>query len=233
MIQIYPAGSRYRAYHGWLESYFSFSFAEYYDPDNMRFGPMRVLNDDVIQPKEGFGMHPHREMEIVTLMLKGQLLHRDSIGNMGILRPGEIQRMSAGTGIIHSEMNASETEEVHLLQMWFEPNERHLQPSYEQIAYDPARMKNQLLPVVSNRRLEQTAYIHQDMTLYLSELEANTSVTFEQSEGRRVFLFVMEGDLLLNQEHRLQRRDSARITDVPTLSMTTETGAFFMLIDLP
>jgi quercetin 2,3-dioxygenase len=233
MIHVFPAESRFSTDHGWLQSKFSFSFAEYYDPNNMNFGPMRVLNDDVIQPQTGFGAHPHREMEIVTVVLKGQLKHSDSVGNTGILKPGEVQRMSAGTGIIHSEMNPSDTEELHLLQMWFEPNVRRLPPSYEQIAYDQSLLKNNWLPVVSNRSDQRVAHIHQDMTIYLSELEDGKSITFTQEKNRKIFLFVIEGELVLNQEHRLKRRDSARITDLTNLDVQSDTGSFFMLIDLP
>ena len=216
MIQIYPAENRFVSDHGWLKSYFSFSFAEYFDPGNMHFGPMRVLNDDTVQPGTGFGMHPHKEMEIVSIVLKGQLRHEDS------------------TGIIHSEMNPSETEEVNFLQMWFLPETSRLQPSYEQISFDPENMKNRLLPVVSKHPAsDQTASIHQDMTIYLSKLEAGKSITFGQKENRRIFFFVIEGDVLLNGDHVLKRRDSARITDVSSLTAETDKGCFVMLIDLP
>jgi quercetin 2,3-dioxygenase len=233
MIEVHPAESRFSSDHGWLQSKFSFSFAEYYDPNNMSFGPMRVLNDDIIQPQTGFGAHPHREMEIVTLVLRGELKHSDSEGNTEILRPGEIQRMTAGTGIVHAEVNPSATEELHLLQMWFEPNVRRLPPSYEQVAYDRTRMKNHWLPIVSNRRLEQTAYIHQDMTIYLSELDPGKNLSFSQEKGRRIFLFVIEGEVLLNGETRLKRRDAARITDLSTLDIESESASYLMLIDLP
>jgi quercetin 2,3-dioxygenase len=234
MIKIYPAESRFTSDHGWLKSNFSFSFAEYYDPNNMNFGPMRVLNDDIVQPLTGFGMHPHQEMEIVSIVLKGQLKHEDSTGNSKILRPGEVQRMTAGTGIIHSEMNPSSTEEVNFLQMWFLPNERGLQPSYEEKAYNQEAMKNNLLPVVSNLpQSEDVAFIHQDLTIYLSKLDSGKTLSFKQEENRRIFFFVIEGDVVLNQDYKLKKRDSARITDQPTLTIQTDSGAFFMLIDLP
>jgi quercetin 2,3-dioxygenase len=232
-IQIYPAESRFTSDHGWLKTSHSFSFANYYDPNNVRFGPMRVLNDDFVQPLEGFGEHPHREMEIVSIVLKGQLQHTDSAGHSEIIRRGEVQRMSAGTGIFHSEMNPSSTEEVNFLQLWFEPAQRGLTPSYEQVKYDETRMKNALLPVVSNHSGEQIAHIHQDLTIFLSELEAGKSITFTQEENRKIFLFIIEGDLTLQNEHRLNRRDSARITDTTQLDIQTNAGAFFMLIDLP
>lgn len=234
MIQLFPAESRYTATHGWLKSSHSFSFADYYDPNNMSFGPLRVLNDDYVAPDNGFGAHPHRDMEIVSIVLSGQLKHEDSTGGSGIIQSGEIQRMTAGTGVVHSEFNPSATEEVNFLQLWFMPERKGLTPSYEQIAYDKEAMKNSLLPVVSNRLAsEQIAKIHQDLTLYLSEVEAGQRVTFTQEEGRRIFLFVLEGEVTLNGESKLSRRDSARITELPTLSIESGSGASFMLIDLP
>ncbi|WP_308639191.1 pirin family protein [Paenibacillus silvisoli] len=234
MINIYPAASRFSANHGWLKSNFSFSFAEYYDPDNLAFGPLRVFNDDIVAPQNGFGAHPHKEMEIVSVVLKGQLQHQDSTGNIEVLRPGEIQRMSAGTGIVHSEENPSTDEEANFLQLWFFPNQQGLAPSYEQKAYDQAALKNNLLPVVSNEIAgEQITFINQDLTLYLSELDAGRSISFQQEPGRRIYLFVLDGDLTLNHEHILNKRDSARITELTDLELKTESGAHFMLIDLP
>jgi redox-sensitive bicupin YhaK (pirin superfamily) len=128
MMQVYPAESRFTADHGWLKSSHSFSFAEYYDPNNMNFGPLRVLNDDFVAPGKGFGAHPHRDMEIVSIVLRGQLQHEDSTGGLEVIRPGEIQRMTAGSGVVHSEYNSSDTEEVNFLQLWFMPEQRGLRP---------------------------------------------------------------------------------------------------------
>ncbi|SMO78065.1 pirin family protein [Melghirimyces algeriensis] len=233
MINIYPAETRYTADHGWLKTSHSFSFADYYDPNNMNFGPLRVLNDDFIAPGKGFGAHPHRDMEIVSIVIKGELKHEDNTGGSGIIRPGEIQRMTAGTGIIHSEYNPSSTEEVNLLQLWFLPEKKGLTPSYEQIAYDRNALRNQLLPVVSNRvQAKDVALIHQDLTLYLSELDKNHALTFHQETNRKTFLFVMEGDVTVNK-HRLKKRDSARITDITELTIEAHSNAQLMLIDLP
>lgn len=131
MIKVYPAALRFISHHGWLKSHFSFSFAEYFDPGNTGFGPMRVLNDDTVQSGTGFGMHPHQEMEIVSLVLRGELKHKDSTGHEEVLVPGEVQRMTAGTDIVHSETNPSDTEEVNFLQMWFTPETRELKPTYD------------------------------------------------------------------------------------------------------
>lgn len=234
MISVYPSASRFQADHGWLNSRFSFSFAEYYDPANLNFGVLRVLNDDIVQPGNGFGQHPHREMEIVSIVLRGALKHEDSTGNSEILRPGEVQRMTAGTGIIHSEENPSGTEEVNFLQLWFLPGQNKLVPSYEQIAYDVEGLKNQLLPIVSGTPQEvPTAHIHQDLTLYLSKPDAGENLVFEQAPGRKIFLFVIEGSIELQGQETLNVRDSARITDVNRLEIKAGQDSYFMLIDMP
>ncbi|MBA2874708.1 pirin family protein [Thermaerobacillus caldiproteolyticus] len=234
MIRVYPANERYHANHGWLDTYFSFSFAEYFDPNNMNFGPLRVLNDDVIQPLRGFGAHPHQEMEIVSIVLRGQLKHEDSLGNEAITTFGGIQRMSAGTGIVHSEVNPSATEEVNFLQLWFLPERRGLSPSYERTDFDISQLKNQLLPVVAkNPSSPHVAHIHQDLTIYLSDLEEGKEIVFEQEEGRRIFVFLIEGELVLNDTTILYKRDSARITEMPQLKIDANANSRFMLIDLP
>ena len=234
MIQVFPADKRYHANHGWLQSHFSFSFAEYFDRNNMNFGPLRVLNDDIVKPLHGFGAHPHQEMEIVSIVLNGSLKHEDSLGNTAVTTFGGIQRMTAGTGIIHSEVNPSATENVNFLQLWFLPEEYGLTPSYEQTNFDVEKLKNQLLPVVTkNPQSEQVAHIHQDLTIYLSDLETGKTMTFTQAEGRRIFLFVIEGALTVNGNTLLNKRDSARITNMHELTLTTSSQSRFMLIDLP
>jgi quercetin 2,3-dioxygenase len=234
MIQVYPAQSRYYADYGWLKTYHSFSFGDYYDPNNIHFGPLRVLNDDFVAPLRGFGAHPHREMEIVSIVLKGSLKHEDSAGHTATTTFGGVQRMSAGTGIIHSEVNPSATEEVNFLQLWFLPEVNGLTPSYERTTFDVAKMKNSLLPIVTkNPSSSEIAHIHQDLTIYLSDLEAGRELTFTQQEGRRIFFFVIEGDVALNGETTLHKRDSARIAETPMLRIASENGARFMLIDLP
>jgi redox-sensitive bicupin YhaK (pirin superfamily) len=234
MIKVYPAESRYHADYGWLKTYHSFSFGDYYDPNNVQFGPLRVLNDDFVAPLRGFGAHPHREMEIVSIVLKGYLKHEDSAGHTATTTFGGVQRMSAGTGIIHSEVNPSATEEVNFLQIWFLPEVNGLTPSYERTTFDVEKMKNALLPIVAKHPSSpEIAHIHQDLTIYLSDLEAGKELTFTQPEGRRIFLFVIEGELTLNGETTLHKRDSARITETPVLDIASKQGARFMLIDLP
>ncbi|MFC5702953.1 pirin family protein [Cohnella faecalis] len=234
MINVQRSQDRYSADHGWLKSRFSFSFADYYDPDNMSFGPMRVLNDDWIAESEGFGMHPHREMEIVTIVLKGYLEHRDSLGNRAKTTWGGIQRMTAGTGVHHSEFNVSEEEPLELLQMWFMPGERGLAPSYETTDFDPAELRGAFVPVASSSGVTgKVAHIHQDMTIYLSEAAAGQKLEYALPSGRKAFLFVLEGDLRVNEDTILERRDAARLEGVTELSFASSDGARFMLIDLP
>ncbi|OQP17229.1 MULTISPECIES: pirin family protein [Geobacillus] len=234
MIRIDRASSRYHADYGWLKTYHSFSFGEYYDPNNIQFGPLRVLNDDFVAPLAGFGAHPHREMEIVSIVLKGYLQHEDSTGHKAVTTFGGVQRMSAGTGIVHSEVNPSATEEVNFLQLWFLPEQYGLPPSYERTEFPVDKMKNALLPIVTKHPSSPgIAHIHQDLTIYLSDLEAGHELTFTQPEGRNIFVFVIEGDLTLNGEAHLERRDAARITDTPALRLATNEGSRLMLIDLP
>ncbi|NHN29185.1 pirin family protein [Paenibacillus agricola] len=232
MINVYPASSRYSTDHGWLQSNFSFSFGDSYDPNNTEFGPLRVFNDDVVQAGRGFGAHPHREMEIVSVVLKGQLKHEDSTGQSAVTTFGEVQRMSAGTGIIHSEVNPG-TEPVHILQIWFTPNVSGLEPSYETSSFDTELLKNSLLPLVSHKSGEHIAHIHQDLTIYMSKLDAGQSLEFTQEPGRRIYVMVNEGDLLLNGETLLNKQDAARIEQTPKLTLSTKSGVSLLLIDLP
>ncbi|MGM7683173.1 pirin family protein [Cytobacillus sp. Hm23] len=234
MIKKFPANSRHEMNHGWLKTHLSFSFAEYHDPENESFGPLRVLNDDVVAPLRGFGKHPHQEMEIVSIVLSGQLQHEDSQGNKATTTFGEIQRMSAGTGIYHSEVNPSSEEDVNFLQLWFFPKEQGVTPSYEKTAFDIGAMKNHLLPVVDNHPdNSKVAHINQDLTIYLADLESDHAITFTQDKDRKTLIFVIEGELLLNGNTTLNKRDSARIVDVTSLNIHGVGQSRFMLIDLP
>lgn len=228
------ADDRYFANHGWLKSYHSYSFADYYDPENMYFSYMRVLNDDFLAPATGFDLHPHREMEIISIPLAGELEHKDSTGNTEVIVPGQIQRMSAGTGIYHSEYNASFEKTLNFLQLWFFPTSKDIEPSYETITYGLDNLRNALLPVVSAEPKEShTASIHQDLTLYLSKPEKGHTLTFKQNPDRSTYIFVLEGQLSLNDGTILNRRDDARITDAADIVITPNEDSHFMLIDLP
>ncbi|MFS0820877.1 pirin family protein [Bacillus sp. 1P02SD] len=232
MIQRYPAGSRYSVKNDWLESNLSFSFGEYYDEENIHFGPLRVFNDDTVQAGKGFGIHPHREAEIVSIVLRGQLKHEDSLGNSGILQFGNVQRMSAGTGLLHSEMNPSPDEEASFLQLWFKSSQKQLPPSYEDISYNVDSMRNKLLPIVSAAPTNGAAKIHSDVTLYLSKLDAGEEIFYQQEQGRKMYVFVIDGELVLNNDVVVGQRDSARITELTELTLKSTKETFFLLIDL-
>ncbi len=232
MIQIIPSERRYTAEHGWLTSKHSFSFAEYYDPGNIRFGALRVFNDDIVQPGRGFGMHPHMDMEIVSYVVDGVLEHHDSMGNTGIVRAGEVQRITAGTGIEHAEYNHSDEEPVHFLQIWFIPERRGLTPSWEQKRFEPSEQLNRLLPVISRNAKDGALHIHQDVAVYLSTLEAGRELMHRQSGNRRMYLFVIKGELALNDEYSMKEGDTARISGWTELKIHSPAGSHFMLIDL-
>ena len=179
MLEVLRSKERGRTKIDWLDSYHSFSFGEYYDPKNMGFGPLRVINDDLIQAGAGFPTHPHRDMEIVTIVTQGAVAHRDSSGGEGIIRVGEVQKMSAGKGIFHSEFNASDKEILKLYQIWIMPNQNGLKPGYEDIRYDVAEKKNKLLLAASNNHDDGVIFLNQDAKIYLADLEAGTSVSYQ------------------------------------------------------
>jgi redox-sensitive bicupin YhaK (pirin superfamily) len=205
----------------------------------MNFGPLRVFNDDVVAPAGGFPFHSHREMEIVTYIIDGALEHKDSMGNTGVIRPGEIQRMSAGTGVRHSEYNPSQKDPVHLIQLWIMPAIQHLQPSWEQKSFSLADRSGKLLPIAApaTKNGATTVQIHQDATIYTSLLAPGESTTHQLAEGRRAYIFVIGGNLKLNGE-TLGPGDQARVTNERDLHLSAalssgETAADFLLLDLP
>ncbi|KGE19237.1 pirin family protein [Paenibacillus wynnii] len=233
MIQVYSAESAHHFGHGWLKGSHIFSFGDFYDPDNTRFGPMRVCNDDTIAPGRGFGAHPHSDMEIVSIVLSGRLRHEDNLGNVAETTFGGIQRMSAGTGAIHTEHNPSEDEPVRLLQLWFMPRVRGTEPSYMTGRFDPVKLEGVLLPVVAGVGAEEVVDIAQDMTIYLGRMSEGQELVFNQEAGRRTFIYLMEGQLQLGDESLLLPGDSARIEEISELNLAAPEGAFLMLIDLP
>jgi redox-sensitive bicupin YhaK (pirin superfamily) len=231
-MRIIRAEDRFHIESDWLSAYWLFSFDRYYDPNNMTFGPLRVFNHDTVAGGGGFPTHPHREMEIVTYVLEGALRHKDSTGGNGLIRAGEVQRMTAGTGVAHSEFNPSETEDVKLLQMWVLPERSGLKPSYEQKQFTTEQRTGALLPIASGQDVPGAVKIHQDATFYVSRLFEGASVAHELKSGRRAFLYVIGGEITLNEE-RLSAGDQARVTDVTKLEIAGARESEIILIDLP
>lgn len=231
MIRVRKANERGHADHGWLDTYHTFSFAGYQDPEQMQFRTLQVMNEDVVQPGQGFGTHPHRDMEIVTYVLEGALEHKDSMGHGEVLRPGEFQRMSAGTGITHSEFNPSETEPVHLYQIWLYPERKGIEPSYEQKRFDESEQQNQLRLVASPEAEAGSLLIHQDARIYLSRIDSGQSVSHTLSAGRHAWLQVLRGTVLLNGTP-LDTSDGAAVSDLQELNIKANESAEIMLFDL-
>jgi redox-sensitive bicupin YhaK (pirin superfamily) len=231
-MKIIRAKERYHLESDWLSAYWLFSFDHYYDPANVQFGPLRVFNHDWIRGGAGFPTHSHREMEIVTYVLEGALAHRDSTGGEGIIHPGEVQRMTAGTGIAHSEMNADPLVPVRLLQMWVLPSQRALAPSYEQRQFTREQRTGRLLPIASGQGHPGAVHIHQEATFYVGYLRAGDGVETRLDPGRRGFLYLIEGELEVNGE-RLAAGDQARIEASGPLSLVGQHESELLWIDLP
>jgi redox-sensitive bicupin YhaK (pirin superfamily) len=220
MITIRPSSERGAANFGWLDTRHSFSFSHYYDPRYMGFGPLRVINEDKISPSQGFGTHGHRDMEIVTYVLSGSLEHKDSIGNGSIIRPGDVQRMSAGTGIMHSELNASDTDPVHLLQIWLLPATNGIAPGYEQIYMAPEEKQRRLRLIGSQDGRDGSVTIHQDVSLYSAILGEGDEVNHPLAAGRIAWLQVAQGGITLNGQ-ALTAGDGAAIQAVDHLAIAS------------
>lgn len=231
MINIIPANKRAFRDYGWLKTYWLFSFSDYYDPENMQFGPLRVFNDDLIYPDSGFPTHPHREMEIITIVNQGEITHQDSTGNKGVIKAGEIQRMSAGTGIMHSEFNLGQ-EDLQLFQIWFLPNKENLAPSYEEKSLEEFSFKNKLTPAASGQGIKDTLFFNTDATIYLSDLSKNHVLDYVIEDSRKIFIYVKYGELEINGE-KLSSKYQARISDVKELVIQGLEDSGFILIDLP
>ena len=230
MITTRKSNERGHAGHGWLDSYHSFSFADYYDPQWMGFRSLRVINDDLVMPRMGFGMHPHRDMEIITYLLSGQLAHQDSMGNGRTITPGEFQYMSAGTGVRHSEQNPSGTEPVRLLQIWIQPDEKGVAPSYaEKSMKDAASGQFHLITSKSGR--DGSIAIHQDADLYLAKLEAQQTVTHNLGADRHAWLHVAEGEVILNGQ-TLVSGDAVAVSGESALEIRGDKTSQILLFDL-
>jgi hypothetical protein len=232
MLTVRKAEERGHANHGWLDSYHTFSFADYYDPREMGYGPLRVINDDSVQPGQGFGMHGHRDMEIITYVLAGALEHKDSMGNGSVIRPGSVQRMSAGTGVRHSEFNPSREEGVHFLQIWIEPSVTGVRPGYEEKQFGTAEKKGQLRLIASPDGREGSVTIHQDAYVYASTLDGQDAVSRRLGPGRRAYVHVARGAVAVNGVE-LKGGDGARIANEGELKFGGAKQAELLLFDLP
>jgi hypothetical protein len=231
VITLRKSEDRGHAQHGWLDSRFTFSFAEYDDPKHMGFRSLRVINDDHIEAGEGFPTHPHQDMEIITYVLEGAVAHKDSTGTSAVVRPGEVQRMTAGTGVRHSEFNASKTEGLHLLQIWILPDRRGLQPGYEQKAFPPAELQGKLRLVADHAGTGGAVSLNQDLSLYATKLEKGQSVTHRLKPGRYAWLHVARGTVHLNGQ-ALEAGDGASVSDEAALTLDAADAAEVLLFDL-
>jgi redox-sensitive bicupin YhaK (pirin superfamily) len=231
MISLRTAAQRGHASHGWLDSFHSFSFADYYDPEHMGYGPLRVINEDRVQPGMGFGTHGHRDMEIITYPLEGRLEHKDSMGNGSVIVPGDVQRMSAGTGILHSEYNPSRDELVHFLQIWIEPNVRGIAPGYEQRHIAPEEKRGRLRAIATPDGRDGSVTIHQDATVFASLMDGTDQVPHDLAPGRRAYVHVARGRVRVNGQ-TLEAGDALKVSDEPRIELDRASQAEVLLFDL-
>lgn len=215
----------------WLNSRHTFSFGQYYDPDFMGFGPLRVINEDRVQPGQGFGTHGHEDMEIVSYVIDGALAHKDSMGEVSVLRPGDVQRMSAGTGVRHSEFNDSDAENLHFLQIWILPEKEGLEPSYEEKTFPNDQKQGRLRLIGSRDGRDDSLTIHQDVDLYAALIEARQTLTHELAQGRKAWVQVARGKIELNGQP-LREGDGVAIEDLPTVSLAGTSAAEVLLFDM-
>lgn len=231
MLKIRKASERGHSDIGWLDSYHSFSFSDYYDPAHMGFGHLRVVNDDTVAPGGGFGTHPHRDMEIISYVISGTLEHKDSMGNGSIIRPGDLQRMSAGTGVTHSEFNPSKTEPVHFLQIWFLPDAAGLTPGYEQKHFSAEERRGQFKLLASADGVDGSVSLNQDVNFYAGFLDADERANFAVSANRDVWIQIASGSVFINDEV-LERGDGASINHADTLNFSNGTNAEIVILDM-
>ncbi len=231
-IKIQHSSERGSTELGWLHSKHSFSFGNYYNPRRMNFGFLRVLNDDIVEPGKGFGTHHHDSMEIVSIILEGALEHKDSMGNHGVIKAGEVQIISAGTGISHSEFNHSSKGVVHFLQIWVESKEKGIKPNYEQKNFSKIK-KNKLVEIVSGNKNDKAIYIHQDAYFSIGDFDKNKEINYKlKNNNDGVFVFIINGSVIIGKE-KLDERNSAEITETGTLKFKTEKESKILVIEVP
>ena len=232
MNQVRLSSERGHADHGWLNSHHSFSFADYFDPQHVEFGPLRVINEDRVVPGAGFGTHGHRDMEIISYVLSGELAHKDSIGNGSVISPGDVQRMSAGSGIRHSEFNPSNASPVHFLQIWIQPQVTGIAPSYEEKRFSEADKRGVLRLIASPDGAEGSVLIHQDVRLYAGLFEGDESATLSLKSGRRAYVHVARGSITADGV-QLKQGDALKISQLETLRLQAGSDAEVLVFDLP
>jgi quercetin 2,3-dioxygenase len=232
MLEVRRSGERGYADHGWLKSFHTFSFADYFDPQHIEFGPLRVINEDRVAPGAGFGTHGHRDMEILSYVLSGGLAHRDSTGTTSTIRPGDVQRMSAGSGVQHSEFNASTTEPVHFLQIWIQPDRKGIPPGYEEKHFSPEQRRGQLRLIASPDRAAGSLLIHQDARVYAGLFDAAQSATLEVPADRQLYVHVARGSIKAN-DTALTAGDALKLTATHTLQLGEGQDAEVLVFDLP
>jgi len=232
MNTIRRSEERGHANHGWLNSYHSFSFADYFDPKHVEFGPLRVINEDRVAAGAGFGTHPHRDMEIISYVLAGELAHKDSMGNGSTIRPGDVQRMTAGTGVRHSEFNPSAKDPVHFLQIWIQPNAAGIEPGYEEKHFPDSDKRGRLRLIASPDAAEGSVLLHQDARLYAGLFDGDESATLELQRGRRSYIHVARGEVRVNGSE-LSTGDALKVTDASTLTIEGGKHAEVLVFDLP
>ncbi|MEQ1876474.1 MAG: pirin family protein [Bdellovibrionia bacterium] len=232
MIQVRKSKERGHANHGWLDSYHTFSFADYYDPEHMGFATLRVINEDWVEAGQGFGTHPHRDMEIITYVLEGAIRHKDSMGNTSVIKPGDVQRMTAGTGVTHSEFNDSPKDKLHLLQIWILPESRGLKPSYEQKNFTTDDKRNRLRLIASRDGADGSVVVHQDVKLFAAHLEAGKTLEYSLEPGRRGWVQVAKGKIELSGKE-LGSGDGAAVVEGGKLVFRgIESSSEFLFFDL-
>lgn len=230
---LHKAKTRGHANHGWLDSHHTFSFANYYNPDRMHFGVLRVLNDDVVAGGRGFGTHPHDNMEIISIPLEGDLEHKDSMGNTAVIKSGDVQAMSAGTGVYHSEYNKQSDQEVRFLQIWVFPNKKNVEPRYDQITLDKGQLKNNFKQILSPNADDDGVWIHQNAWFHMGDLEKGTETHYDiKDRNNGVYAFVLEGEVSINGQS-LEKRDGFGVWDTDQISIKADSNAKVLLMDVP
>lgn len=230
---VHKAATRGHANHGWLDTHHTFSFAHYYNPERVQFGALRVLNDDVVDGGMGFGTHPHDNMEIISIPLSGDLEHKDSMGNTAVIRQNDVQIMSAGTGIRHSEYNKNRDKKVNFLQIWVLPKERNITPRYEQKTFNPEDRVNKLQEVVSPEHGTEGVWINQQAWFHLGNLKKGFATSYQiKQKGNGLYAFVIQGDVTINDQ-KLNRRDGFAVWNTDTVSITADSDAEVLLMEVP